>query len=95
MIEVEGLRKRYGAIAAVDGVSFTAADGRITGLLGANGAGKTTTLRMIGGVVTPDAGSIRIDAAAAGPIERRRRIGALHWPSWFSRTTRSPSWTSS
>jgi sodium transport system ATP-binding protein len=78
MIEVEGLRKRYGAIAAVDGVSFAAADGRITGLLGANGAGKTTTLAMIGGVVTPDAGSIRIDGAAAGPIERRRRIGALH-----------------
>ena len=78
MIEVEGLHKSYGAVAAVDGVSFVAPDGQITGLLGANGAGKTTTLGMIGGVVKPDAGSIRIDGAgSAAPIEMRRRVGAL------------------
>jgi len=77
MIEVEGLRKRYGSVTAVDGVSFAAPDGRITGLLGANGAGKTTTIGMICGVVTPDAGSVRIDGVTA-PIEMRRRIGALH-----------------
>jgi len=77
MLEVQGLRKRYGAVTAVDGVSFTAADGRITGLLGANGAGKTTTIGMICGVVTPDAGAVRIDGVTA-PIEMRRRIGALH-----------------
>ena len=77
MIEVEGLYKRYGAVAAADGVSFVAPDGQITGLLGANGAGKTTTLGMICGVVKPDAGAIRIDGAAAAPIEMRRRLGAL------------------
>ena len=78
MIEVEGLHKEFGAIAAVDGVSFVAADGRITGLLGANGAGKTTTLAMICGLVKPDAGYVRIDGtAAAASIETRRRVGAL------------------
>ena len=79
MVEVEGLQKRYGAVPAVDGVSFVAPDGRITGLLGANGAGKTTTLGMIGGVVLPDAGAIRIDGArSATAIDMRRRVGALH-----------------
>ena len=77
MIEVEGLHKRYGAVAAVDGVSFVAPDGEITGLLGANGAGKTTTLGMICGVGKPDAGTIRIDGAAAAKIEMRRRLGTL------------------
>jgi sodium transport system ATP-binding protein len=77
MIEVEGLHKSYGAVAAVDGVSFVAPDGQITGLLGANGAGKTTTLGMICGVAKPDAGTIRIDGAAAATIEMRRRLGAL------------------
>jgi ABC-type Na+ transport system ATPase subunit NatA len=44
MVEVRDLQKRFGAVAAVSGVSFTALDGLITGLLGDNGAGKTTTL---------------------------------------------------
>src|SRR5215510_15059196 len=78
MIEVNGLYKRYGAISAVDGVSFVAPDGQITGLLGANGAGKTTTLGMITGVVKPDAGIVRIDGATSAiPIEMRRQVGAL------------------
>ena len=79
MIEVEGLYKRYGAVPAVDGVSFVAPDGKVTGLVGANGAGKTTTLGMICGVVKPDAGTIRIDgAASATSIDTRRRVGVLH-----------------
>lgn len=79
MVEVEGLRKRYGAIQAVDGVSFVAPDGHITGLLGANGAGKTTTLGIMCGVVRPDAGAIRIDETpSAASIDLRRRVGALH-----------------
>ena len=47
MIAAVDLKKYFGAVAAVDGVSFTARDGHVTGLLGPNGAGKTTTLRML------------------------------------------------
>jgi sodium transport system ATP-binding protein len=64
MITADGLVKRFGRkreIAAVDGVSFRAANGAITGLLGPNGAGKTTLQRMLSTVVTPDAGSAAID----------------------------------
>ena len=64
MIAVDGLVKRFGRkreIAAIDGVSFQAADGAITGLLGPNGAGKTTLQRMLSTLVTPDAGSATID----------------------------------
>jgi sodium transport system ATP-binding protein len=61
MIEAEGLSKRFGEVAAVSQVSFTARDGQITGLLGPNGAGKSTCLRMLYGVIAPDAGNARID----------------------------------
>jgi sodium transport system ATP-binding protein len=61
VIEALALSKRFGAIEAVREVSFRAADGSITGLLGPNGAGKSTTLRLLYGVLTPDAGSARID----------------------------------
>jgi sodium transport system ATP-binding protein len=69
MIEVQQLAKRFTqgrgkkarTVQAVDGVSFEAADGRITGLLGPNGAGKTTTLRMVAALLAPDSGQIRVD----------------------------------
>jgi sodium transport system ATP-binding protein len=79
MIEINGLKRAFGKLQAVDGVSFTAADGRITGLLGPNGAGKTTTLRMLYTLLKPDAGSIRIDGvdALADPLVARRRLGVL------------------
>ena len=77
MVEVRDLQKQFGPVGAVSGVSFTALDGRITGLLGENGAGKTTTLGMICGVITPDAGSIRIDGAQQTALQRQRRLGAL------------------
>jgi ABC-2 type transport system ATP-binding protein len=56
VIEVEGLTKRYGKILAVDGLSFRAEPGRVTGFLGPNGAGKTTTLRALVGLLRPTAG---------------------------------------
>jgi sodium transport system ATP-binding protein len=59
MIQVRQLTKSFGAITAVNNVSFEAPDGAITGFLGANGAGKTTTLRAISGLLKPDAGTIR------------------------------------
>jgi sodium transport system ATP-binding protein len=79
VIEVRELRKRFGTIQAVDGVSFSAPDGSITGLLGPNGAGKTTTLRMLYTLMRPDSGSVRVDGldANAQPLEVRRRLGVL------------------
>lgn len=61
MIDVQDLLKHYGAVKAVDGVSFTARDGQITGLLGPNGAGKTTALRMITGLIKPQSGTVHVD----------------------------------
>ena len=61
MIKVEDLYKNFGEVKAVDGVSITAEDGKITGLLGPNGAGKTTTLRTIYGLSKPTSGNVSID----------------------------------
>jgi ABC-2 type transport system ATP-binding protein len=60
-IEIAGLTKRFGALTAVDELSFTVEPGRITGFLGPNGSGKTTTLRMLLGLVRPTAGTATID----------------------------------
>ena len=79
MISVEGLTKRFGQVTAVDGVSFEARDGEVTGLLGPNGAGKTTALRMLYGLMRPDGGRIAVDGvdAAADPGGARARMGVL------------------
>ena len=79
MIEVRNLHKAFGTVKAVDGVSFTARDGEITGLLGPNGAGKTTTLRMLYTLMAPDRGQVLVDGidAAADPLAVRRRLGVL------------------
>ncbi len=63
MIEVQELVKTFnkGKVRAVDGVSFSAKDGQITGLLGPNGAGKTTTLRMLYTLLPPETGRMAID----------------------------------
>ena len=60
VIEVAGLRKRYGSTLAVDDVSFEVYDGEIFGLIGPNGAGKTTTMECVEGVRSPDAGRISV-----------------------------------
>ena len=79
MIRIEGLEKRYGAVQAVQGVSFQAADGQVTGLLGPNGAGKTTTLRMLSSLVEPDAGRALVDGidVRQQPRAALRRLGML------------------
>jgi sodium transport system ATP-binding protein len=61
MIRVSNLYKSFGKVKAVNGISFEARDGEITGLLGPNGAGKTTTLRMLYSLLPPDEGEISID----------------------------------
>ncbi len=79
MIEAAGLRKTFGEVVAVDEVSFSVADGSVTGLLGPNGAGKSTTLRMLYGLMKPNAGSVAVDGVAVSedPVGAQKRIGAL------------------
>jgi sodium transport system ATP-binding protein len=79
MIEVSNLHKAFGTVKAVDGVSFRARDGEITGLLGPNGAGKTTTLRMLYTLMAPDRGQVLVDGidAALDPLAVRRQLGVL------------------
>ncbi|MEO8466884.1 MAG: ATP-binding cassette domain-containing protein [Gammaproteobacteria bacterium] len=79
MIDVQNLSKRFGAVRALDGVSFAAGDGRITGLLGPNGAGKSTCLRILSTVIKPSGGSARVGDTdlAAMPLVARRLLGVL------------------
>ena len=79
MIRIENLHKRFGEVRAVDGVTFTAPDGAVTGLLGPNGAGKTTTLRMLYTLMRPDEGRILVDDvdAVTDPQGARLRLGVL------------------
>jgi sodium transport system ATP-binding protein len=89
MIEVNNLRKSFGGekkgffgkkanpVIALDGLSFTANDGEITGILGPNGAGKTTCLRTLYGLLKADEGSATIDGidAVKHPLQARARLG--------------------
>lgn len=79
MIEVRNLHKAFGEVRAVNGVSFTARDGEITGLLGPNGAGKTTTLRMLYTLMKPDSGKVLVDGREvwSDPVAARRQLGVL------------------
>jgi ABC-2 type transport system ATP-binding protein len=78
MIEVERLHKHFGAVTAVDGLSFTVRPGHVTGFLGPNGAGKTTTMRIILGLQTPTAGTTRIAGRGYRQIIRPLyQVGAL------------------
>lgn len=79
-ISVRDLKKHYGSIAAVDGISFDVEPGEIAGLLGGNGAGKTTTLAMILGLVLPSAGEIRILGFDAVK-DRARVLPAMNFES--------------
>ena len=71
MIRLSGVCKRFGDVEAVRGVSFEAADGSVLGLLGPNGAGKTTTLRLLTGLMRPDAGAVVVDGldVVAAPVD--------------------------
>ena len=79
MIKVENLRKSFGKVKAVRGISFTVRDGEITGLLGPNGAGKTTTLRMLYSLLPPDEGEILIDGLnpATDAMAIKRTLGVV------------------
>ncbi len=79
MVEIQNLRKTFGPIVAVDGVSFTVGKGEVLGFLGPNGAGKSTTMKMITGFLTPTSGTVRICGYNIDdqPIEAKKRIGYL------------------
>jgi ABC-2 type transport system ATP-binding protein len=77
MINVDHLTKRYGTVAAVDGLSFEVGPGRVTGFLGPNGAGKTTTLRMLLGLTAPTSGTATIDGVRYRDLPQpARSVGA-------------------
>ena len=78
MIEVHDVRKRYGAFTALDGVSFTARQGRVTGFLGPNGAGKSTAMRIMVGLTPPTAGHVTIGGHRYADIPNPgRHVGVL------------------
>ncbi|MBP6469973.1 MAG: ATP-binding cassette domain-containing protein [Chloroflexi bacterium] len=79
MIAVTNLSKAFGAVQAVQAVSFSAPNGKITGLLGPNGAGKSTTMRLIAGVLEPDEGGVTVDDLDAyrQRVAAQQRLGVL------------------
>jgi len=77
-IELNQVEKKYGALAALGGVSLSVATGEFTALVGGSGSGKTTLLKTINRLVVPDAGTVHVlgqDVAAAEPYRLRRQIG--------------------
>ncbi|RZU63748.1 ABC-2 type transport system ATP-binding protein [Microterricola gilva] len=72
MLEIQNVNKSYGDRAVLTDVSFTVGHGRMTGFVGGNGAGKTTTMRIILGVLAPDAGSVSLDGTLLTAADRRR-----------------------
>jgi len=74
MIEVTGLRKRFGPTRALDGMSFTVQPGQVTGFVGPNGAGKTTTMRVILGLDAPDEGTALVNGEAYRSLRHPMRV---------------------
>jgi ABC-2 type transport system ATP-binding protein len=92
IIQAHRLTKKFGPVRAVDDLSFGVERGSVTGFLGPNGAGKTTTLRMLLGLVAPDAGTATIDGHAYADLpEPLHQVGAVLEASSFhpGRTARS------
>ena len=83
MLEVQGLRKVYGTLVAVNGIEFALQPGDIFGFIGSNGAGKTTTIKMLATLLEPSAGTARLNGidVVHDPMEIKRRIGYM--PDFF------------
>lgn len=82
MLDVHELTTSYGPVKALDGVSFSAPQGKVTAVLGANGAGKTTLLRTLSGLIRPVSGEARLDGVdlARTPTEAMSALGLAHVP---------------
>jgi branched-chain amino acid transport system ATP-binding protein len=82
LLEVDGIEVRYGAIAALKGISFEVREGEVVALLGANGAGKTTTQKTISGMMRPVRGTISLDGKRIDgiPAHNLIRLGICHVP---------------
>lgn len=85
MLEVENIRKRFGHVEALRGVSFVVQPGTITGILGPNGCGKTTLIKIILGLVLPDGGAVRFNGSEVlQEFQYREHIGYMpqnaHFP---------------
>ena len=76
MLQLDNISKSFGTRPALDGVSFSVRDGRMTGFVGGNGAGKTTAMRILLGVLDSDAGEIQLDGKPLG-AEQRRHFGYM------------------
>ena len=77
MIEVKELRRSFGPVTAVDGISFSVEKGEVLGLLGPNGAGKTTAMRMLSCFIRPDSGTATVNGhdILKNPIGVRKSVG--------------------
>jgi ABC-2 type transport system ATP-binding protein len=82
-VQVRGLGKRFGALQAVRDVDFTVARGEIFGLVGPDGAGKTTTMRMLAGVMRPDAGEVRVDGIDVAADPEAAKLHLSYMPQRF------------
>ena len=76
MLELRGLTRRYGEVVALDDLSFSVREGQMFGFVGPNGAGKTTAMRIVLGVLEPDAGEVRWRGRSMDD-EIRRRVGYM------------------
>ena len=82
LLELAGLKKRFGGLTAVDGVTFSIAEGEVVGLLGPNGSGKTTVLNMISGALAPTDGAIVLQGQRIAGLKPHRiaRLGVAAMP---------------
>jgi branched-chain amino acid transport system ATP-binding protein len=92
LLTIRGVRKRFGGLHALDGVSLDVGDGSITGLIGPNGAGKTTLFEVVSGLLAPDSGeirlaSVRLDGVPAHEIARRGLARTFQIPRPLARLT--------
>lgn len=92
LVEVKGLKRCFGKLKAVDGVSFTIQKGRVVGLIGANGAGKTTMMRLLSSLDVPDSGKIVINGVDVCEYSEKVRASIGWMPDYFMPYSATTIW---